>query len=54
MFKKVFLVAVIISVSLITGCASVPMAPMEQDSALKVFHRLQQIKLVCTYIETAL
>lgn len=37
MFKKVFLVAVIISVSLITGCASVPMAPMEQDSALKVF-----------------
>jgi hypothetical protein len=37
MFKRVFLVAVIISVSLLIGCASVPMAPMEQDSALKAF-----------------
>jgi hypothetical protein len=37
MVKKVFLVAVIISVCLLTGCASVPMAPVEQDNALKVF-----------------
>ena len=37
MFKKAILGAVIISVSLLIGCASVPMAPMEQDSALKAF-----------------
>ena len=37
MFKKAILVAVIISVSLLIGCASVPMATMEQDSALKAF-----------------
>jgi len=37
MFKKVLLVAVMVSVYFLTGCASVPMAPREQDSALKVF-----------------
>jgi hypothetical protein len=37
MFKKVILVAAVIFVSFLTGCASVPMAPMEQDSALKAF-----------------
>jgi hypothetical protein len=39
MFKKAILGAIItfIFVSLLTGCASVPMAPMEQDSALKAF-----------------
>lgn len=37
MFKKAILVAVIISVSLLVGCASVPMAPIEQDNALKAF-----------------
>lgn len=37
MFKKFILVATIISVSLLTGCASVPMAPVEQDGALKAF-----------------
>ncbi len=37
MFKKAIFVAVIISVSLLTGCASVPMAPSEQDIALKAF-----------------
>ncbi len=37
MFKKAILVAVIISVSLLIGCASVPLAPIEQDNALKAF-----------------
>ncbi len=37
MFKKVLLVAVMVSVYFLTGCASVPLAPTEQDSALKAF-----------------
>jgi hypothetical protein len=37
MIKKAILVIVIFSVSLFVGCASVPMASMEQDSALKAF-----------------
>lgn len=39
MFKKALLVATIIFVALLTGCASVPMAPVEQDRALKAFSR---------------
>jgi hypothetical protein len=37
MVKKVILVAAIISVSLLIGCATVPMAPTEQDTAFKAF-----------------
>lgn len=37
MFRKHLLVGAIIVVSLLAGCASVPMAPMEQDIALKAF-----------------
>lgn len=37
MFKRIILVAAVICVSLIAGCATVPLAPMEQDSALKAF-----------------
>ncbi len=39
MFKRAIFVVVIISVSLLTGCASVPMAPLEQDTALKAFSK---------------
>ncbi len=37
MLKKALFGAAIISVSLLSGCASVPMAPMEQDAAAKMF-----------------
>ncbi len=37
MFKKAILGALIISFALLTGCASVPMAPLEQDTARKAF-----------------
>jgi hypothetical protein len=37
MFKKAILGLVIVSIALLAGCASVPMAPTEQDSALKAF-----------------
>jgi hypothetical protein len=37
MFKRVRLAAAVLCVSLIAGCATVPLAPMEQDSALKAF-----------------
>jgi protein involved in sex pheromone biosynthesis len=37
MFKKALFVAAIISVSLLSGCASVPMASIEQDAAAKKF-----------------
>ncbi len=37
MFKKTFLGAAIISVFLFLGCASVPMAPLEQDATAKKF-----------------
>jgi hypothetical protein len=39
MFKKAFLGAVLMSVALLSGCASVPMAPVEQDAALKTFSK---------------
>ncbi len=37
MFKKAILPAVVISIALLSGCASVPMASNEQDTALKAF-----------------
>ena len=37
MLKKTILGLVIVSVALLAGCATVPMAPLEQDSALKAF-----------------
>ena len=37
MFKKVLIGAAIIAVSLVSGCASVPMASKEQDAARKTF-----------------
>ena len=37
MFKKALFVAAIVSISLLSGCASVPMASMEQDAAAKKF-----------------
>jgi hypothetical protein len=37
MFKRIFISAVVISVSLLSGCASIPMAPKEQDTAAKQF-----------------
>jgi hypothetical protein len=37
MFKKIILIAAIISVYFLAGCATVPMAPKEQDLALKTF-----------------
>ena len=37
MFRKVLLGAAIISVFLLSGCASVPMASMEQDATAKKF-----------------
>lgn len=37
MFKSVILLAAAICVSLVAGCATVPLAPLEQDSALKAF-----------------
>jgi len=37
MFKKAIFGALIISVTLLIGCATVPMAPVEQDSARKAF-----------------
>jgi hypothetical protein len=37
MFKRIFMSAAIIFVSLLSGCASIPMAPKEQDAAAKQF-----------------
>jgi protein involved in sex pheromone biosynthesis len=37
MIKKTIIAAVLIAVSILSGCASVPMAPMEQDIAAKKF-----------------
>lgn len=37
MFKKLFITAAVISFSLLSGCASVPMASKERDAALKTF-----------------
>jgi hypothetical protein len=37
MLKNIFPPAVVISVALLSGCASVPMASDEQDAALKTF-----------------
>lgn len=37
MYKKIVLAGVIVSAVAITGCASVPMAPKEQDIAMKKF-----------------
>jgi hypothetical protein len=37
MFKKTILGVVLIFIALLSGCASVPMAPKEQDTALKAF-----------------
>jgi hypothetical protein len=37
MFKKAIFGVLLISVTLLIGCATVPMAPVEQDSALKAF-----------------
>jgi hypothetical protein len=37
MFKKMIFPAVAISIALMSGCASVPMASNEQDTALKAF-----------------
>lgn len=37
MVKRVVLVSALISVLLFLGCATVPMAPVEQDTALKKF-----------------
>lgn len=37
MFKKAIFGAALIFIALLSGCASVPMAPMEQDTALKSF-----------------
>lgn len=39
MFKKAIFGAALISVALLSGCASVPMAPKEQDAALKTFSK---------------
>ena len=38
MFKKFILVAAILSVFCLAGCATVPMAPKEQDLARKEFN----------------
>ena len=37
MFRKIIIGAAVIAVSLLSGCASVPMASSEQDTALKQF-----------------
>lgn len=37
MYKKSFMCAAVITASLLSGCASVPMGSMEQDSRLKSF-----------------
>ena len=37
MFKRLFLLAVIVSILVMNGCASVPMASLEQDKARKEF-----------------
>lgn len=37
MFKKIFIGAVVVFVVLSSGCASIPMASKEQDTALKQF-----------------
>jgi len=37
MFRKIIIGAAVIAVSLLSGCASVPMASNEQDTALKQF-----------------
>jgi hypothetical protein len=37
MFKKLFITSAVISFSVLSGCASVPMASKEQDAALKTF-----------------
>ena len=39
MIKKSIFAAALISVSLVTGCASVPMASKEEDAALKQFSK---------------
>jgi hypothetical protein len=37
MFNKVILIVAIVSISFLSSCATVPMAPMGQDSTLKAF-----------------
>lgn len=37
MFRKMLFCAAVISVALLSGCASVPMAPVERDASLKTF-----------------
>jgi len=39
MIKRLLVVAMLVAISLVTGCATVPMAPKEQDLALKQFSK---------------
>lgn len=39
MFKKTMLGTLLVAIFIVTGCASVPMAPLEQDTARKEFSR---------------
>lgn len=39
MFKKIIVSVLMLSFTLLIGCATVPMAPVEQDSALKAFSK---------------
>lgn len=42
--SKKLLCAVVVGITLLSGCASVPMAPVEQDTALKTFQAPPQDK----------